>query len=189
MCVCDKEHDDRSLRFSQLRLTVDVYKSSYLVLVVGQTADLSHRQRGIRGKRQPVDHCNEETCFYLSARDFEHPCRQILSLTDLFIHCSCQAVLGQLYQSSYSCKKAKTATTTLISVCANSGVDPRTLYCDSVSLLTGVAVVLSVTLQLEVFVPHAQFFPAGDPDAEPLQHQQTLRKKISAKKRKHIYTI
>lgn len=41
--------------------------------------------------------------------------------------------------------------------------------------LTVVAVILSVTLQLEVFAPHAQFLPAGEPHAEALQHQQTLR--------------
>lgn len=42
-------------------------------------------------------------------------------------------------------------------------------------LLTSVAVVLSVTLQLKVFVPHTQFLPTGDPHTQPLQHQQTLR--------------
>lgn len=41
--------------------------------------------------------------------------------------------------------------------------------------LTVVAVILSVTLQLKVLVPHAQFLPAGEPHAEALQYQQTLK--------------
>lgn len=38
------------------RLTVDVDKRSNLVLVVRQTADLSHWYRGVGGDGQPVDH-------------------------------------------------------------------------------------------------------------------------------------
>lgn len=53
-------------------------------------------------------------------------------------------------------------------------------------VFTRVAVVLPVTLQLEVFVPHAQLLAAGDPHAQPLQHQQTLtgtRTYITAEKK------
>lgn len=71
--------------------------------------------------------------------------------------------------------------TTLISLCANSRVrgerrwcNKQHLHCDSA--LTGVAVVLFVALQLEVFVPHTQLLTAGDPHTQTLQHQQTLRR-------------
>lgn len=46
------------------------------------------------------------------------------------------------------------------------------VYCDS---LTVVAVIPLVTLQLKVFLPHAQLLPAGEPHAQALQHQQTLK--------------
>lgn len=48
--------------------------------------------------------------------------RTLPSLTDLFIHGGGEAVLGQLYQSRYSCKMPTNTSTTLISLCANSRV-------------------------------------------------------------------
>lgn len=53
-------------------LTVDVDESSNAVLVVRQTADLGHRQRGISRHREPVDDCDKVGKIYLKRISLYH---------------------------------------------------------------------------------------------------------------------
>lgn len=108
-----------------------------------------------------------------------------LSLTYLFIHGGCDAVLRQLDESSYSCnitqhqkyQGARSDGGANGGICwSNIGERfLKTRFCCLLFALTGVALLLSLTQQLEVFVPDAQLFPAGEPHRKLLQNQQTLK--------------
>ena len=166
-------------------LTVDVDESSNLVLVVGQTSDLSHRQRGVSGDCQPVDHCREHKMFSSVFSQHElillninvshrslYPWRQRGSSwaalsKPLFLQ-NANKHVDNTHQ--LVCKQQRQGGAELLQQPAT----PELLYCDSV--LTGVAVVLFVALQLEVFVPHTQLLTGRDPHTQTLQHQQTLRR-------------
>lgn len=100
-------------------------------------------------------------------------CHQNLFHTYLFIHSSSYTVLRQLYKSSYSCKMPKQRTKSM-GLCAESSERCVVYRVIHWCLLTSVAVVLSVALQLKVFVPCTQFFTAGQPHTQPLEHQQAL---------------
>lgn len=171
-----------SFRVLQRELTVDVNQSSDLVVVISTTGNISQSHRGVSWDQQPVDHCKEggvnariQPFCNASLADISFIFLLPMSLSTAaamqFFGSSIRAVIPATCKiNSHHCTSKQNIKGNLC-WCNNA----PTAFLSSLSFLTCVAVLLSVTQQLEVLVPDTQLLPAGDPHGQSLQHKQTLR--------------